>query len=228
MAIIAILLTLLMPSLARMRDSAKFLGCVNNLRQIIGASILHAAENEGGWPGPNWGHGNQIGWLYDMGRMDNPEDLKGGQLWTYLGDVRVYRCPSDPQPDVDDPAAVINRPRNVRMITSYMMNGSVANYGGKPFDTARRQYQTHRIGDFKADDVIYWEAWEGATSAGWWHDGSNFPHEGLTWRHFDRASAACADGRVERFRTDDWYELANTAPRPNRLWNSPYTESGRR
>ncbi len=170
----------------------------------------------------------KIGWLYDKARMDRLQDLEAGQLWRYLGNHRVYRCPADPQPDFGDPDAVTNRPYNTRMITSYCMNGSVCRYGGAPFLTDRRQWRTHLVSEFKVDDVIFWEPWEGTASIGWWWDGSNFPHEGVTWRHFSRATIACADGHVERITTTNYCWLANTAPRPNRLWNTPRAAGGLR
>ena len=55
--VIAILMSMLLPSMGRLRDEAFLLGCGNNLRQIVGAALVYAGQNRGEWPGPNWGSG---------------------------------------------------------------------------------------------------------------------------------------------------------------------------
>lgn len=221
LAIILVILSLLMPQLRRARLVARMTTCGNNLRQIMLAALSYETDY-GRLPSPNWETNKDRGWLYADGKMDQLEHLRAGLLWPYLQSHHVYRCPSDRV----DPATVPNRPNNARMITSYVANGSICAYGKRPYDATQKAYYTYRSADFRADDVLFWEPDE-TQAGGWWWDGSNYPNEGISARHFDRATAACADAHVEWITVRDWYALAQSAARPNRLWNVPWSTDGR-
>ena len=79
---------------------------------------------------------------------------------------------------------------------------------------------------FDLNDVIFWECDE-TKAGGWWWDGSNFPWEGITHRHFNKASIACADGHVEWLTREDYYVLGTRTPWKNRLWCTPFSTNGR-
>ena len=76
-AIIAILAGMLLPALARAKESAKKISCVNNLRQLGIATALYTGENQGLYPernvGPRWCE----------------------RLWPTFRTVQVLVCPSD-------------------------------------------------------------------------------------------------------------------------------------
>jgi general secretion pathway protein G len=83
-AIIGILAALLLPSLARSKESARSIACVSNMRQLGIAATLYSADT-GRFP-------SILDWLYPMsvGR-----DLTQGQLFPYVNSRDVYRCPSE-------------------------------------------------------------------------------------------------------------------------------------
>ena len=223
-AIIVVLLALLFPGVRRVKDKALQVVCQSNMRQIMASTTTFCADNDGNLPGPNWGWSGQ-GWLYSNGRMDSYEDMQTGQLWSYIGNIGTYRCPADGTPRPDQIFSVPNRPRNSRMITSYCSNGSWIAYGRRSLDNATGLWNTDSLSQFRGDDILYWEAWE-IKAGGWWWDGSNYPHEGVTYRHGQQATVACADGRVEALYADDYYELARDRANPvtnyrNRIWNVP-------
>src|SRR5438132_9252032 len=66
--IIALLISILLPSLNRARETANRVKCASNLRQIGQAILLYANENKGNYPRtitsisatvvPTWGSGN--------------------------------------------------------------------------------------------------------------------------------------------------------------------------
>jgi len=95
--VIAILIGLLMPTVARARESAQRTACLSNMRQLAGGFIQYCADNRGFFPRPSQ---NIIytpeDWIYyQYGR-----DPAQGRLVPYLGVPRrdqpgVYRCPSD-------------------------------------------------------------------------------------------------------------------------------------
>lgn len=83
-AIIAILASLLLPSLARAKEKGRQTACASNLRQI-GLAMRMYADDNGGWlPTTTHGTTTNQSWIY--------------QLSSQLANVdRVRICPSDPK-----------------------------------------------------------------------------------------------------------------------------------
>src|SRR5712675_2435227 len=82
-AIIGILATLLMPALARARDSAKSVACISNLRQISAASKMYSGDYNG-WLVPS-GPGS----MYDL-----LQPYAASKSWAVSGTrIPVYTCP---------------------------------------------------------------------------------------------------------------------------------------
>ncbi|HTI68494.1 MAG TPA: DUF1559 domain-containing protein [Candidatus Limnocylindria bacterium] len=80
-AIIAILAGMLLPSLARAKEAARRIGCVNNIRQLGLAGVMYAGESSGFFPDRSL----QNRW---------PERLRASYR-----DVKLLVCPSDIGPD---------------------------------------------------------------------------------------------------------------------------------
>ena len=117
-AIIALLLALLMPALERVREQAKRMLCLNNLRELTFAWLQYADDNEGkivngaplgrhGWADAGTGndHANEIPWVgrceapnYGGGDQLPPDEqkraIKLGAMWKYVKNLKVYRCPT--------------------------------------------------------------------------------------------------------------------------------------
>ncbi|MEI9864181.1 MAG: prepilin-type N-terminal cleavage/methylation domain-containing protein [Limisphaerales bacterium] len=77
-AIIAILAAMLLPALARAKESGKRIACVNNLRQLGIAAQLYAGDNQGTYP-PRWNLSRWPDKLYDA----------------YGKNVKMLLCPSE-------------------------------------------------------------------------------------------------------------------------------------
>ncbi len=104
-AIIAILASMLLPALARAKESGKRISCVNNLRQLGISLIMYTDDNDGLHP-PRTVMSSPGSW---------PASLQDGYR-----DVRILVCPSDglnPTTITNAPVAADRAPR------SYIING---------------------------------------------------------------------------------------------------------
>ena len=89
--IIALLISILMPSLSKARKQALTANCMSNLRSIGQALQLYAAENRGKFPA-HYGGGS---WLWDLPRDTRDTLLINGSH------RKVLYCPSYQEQDVD-------------------------------------------------------------------------------------------------------------------------------
>jgi prepilin-type N-terminal cleavage/methylation domain-containing protein/prepilin-type processing-associated H-X9-DG protein len=96
--IIAVLVSILLPSLSRARESAKQVQCLSNLRQLGNAFIMYTNENKGSFPRPGVGGTAWVfeDWIY---WEDLPiRRLQDSAIGKYLSKpvtANVFRCPSD-------------------------------------------------------------------------------------------------------------------------------------
>lgn len=87
-AIIAILAAMLLPALAKAKETAKKSQCINNLHQMGIGLLMYADDNSGLIPrsdSPRW-------WQVLAQNL-------GGRTSTNVSQVKVYTCPSYPNPD---------------------------------------------------------------------------------------------------------------------------------
>jgi prepilin-type N-terminal cleavage/methylation domain-containing protein len=103
-AIIAILAALLLPALARAKATAKTTQCVSNLHQMGLSLIMYADENDGlaaRANGPHW-------WQVLAPNL-------GSQSAANFAKVKLYTCPSYPDPDPRYPGQ--------KQLVCYVVNG---------------------------------------------------------------------------------------------------------
>jgi prepilin-type N-terminal cleavage/methylation domain-containing protein len=203
--IIALLISILMPALGRVRDQANRVKCMSNMRSIINAIVMYSGENKLSLPYSNWG-GNPVGtpgWLYDNSSWDawtpsaaDPDwsYLEKGALFKYLKSREVYKCPIHTAKETRAGSGATEK------FSSYLMNGSACDFTGRP---------PYRITKFKVMDILLWETGEFNSGVYAWNDGCSSPDEWLTERHGGGgrrngkvvgnggASVACIDGHAE-------------------------------
>jgi type II secretory pathway pseudopilin PulG len=150
-AIIAILAALLLPSMARAKQSAQGTQCMSNLRQLTAAWMSYTQDSRDIFPysdahdttqGPpspadptsfaTWVTGwiddddtNPGNWLVDTNIAQSP-------LWAYCGkQAAIWRCPGDPSTIVPSgPYAGSLNGQTVPRVRSYSMSYWFAGFGG--------------------------------------------------------------------------------------------------
>ncbi len=134
-AIIAILAALLLPALARAKEKAWTLGCLNNLKQLETCWHLYALDNNDVvapndsvmlFSGTNTSVGAaSISWCPDHPLTDtNTVDLESGVLFPYNTSVAIYHCPADKSTVETPDGQPLPQLRN----RSYNMSQSVNGY----------------------------------------------------------------------------------------------------
>ncbi len=102
-AIIALLLSILGPSLGKAKDHAKRIGCSANLRSLATAAILYAEDSDTLTPSSTntWNDNGvwRAGWCGPTSGLPIPDqitELRKGQLWYYIENTKGWQCPTDP------------------------------------------------------------------------------------------------------------------------------------
>jgi prepilin-type N-terminal cleavage/methylation domain-containing protein len=129
-AIIAILAAMLLPALSRAKQRSQGVACINNLKQLILASVVYSVDYRDSWPLNNPGDdtvnlanppANYVPHVWAEGREGsnlNDEQTASGMvsdrvslIAPYLKSKGVFRCPGDKKPwKVNN--QLIPRPRN--------------------------------------------------------------------------------------------------------------------
>lgn len=115
--IIAILASMLMPSLSKAKGKANQIACLNNMRQLGLSLTLYAGDYNGEYPARR-----------------TPTNAWPHKLHSYHNDWRIQKCPSDR-------FALINPGRNQDPDRSFLINAFNDFFKAKLPDADYRQYQ---------------------------------------------------------------------------------------
>lgn len=233
-AIIALLISILVPALKAARREGKRIKCAANVRELLVAVRVYANEEKDFMPITNWGwprnNNNENlpkGWLYDPDELEyrgslpqwKQKDVETGALFTTARQPALFRCPEH---------SLIGRyEHDTRQLTSYLMNGSMGAFSRhRSFDTPR----------YRIDAVVFWEPPDpegmDERSSGFfdedWQDGSSTPDQGFSFRHgrSNGATMGIIDGHVEWWSLSKYTEKWRENRYPNALWCNPQSRNG--
>lgn len=96
LAVVALLLTLLMPTLSTAREQSRQVVCLAQERQVASAALHYAAEHDQRLPSDPAAWARRLPWFWDL-----PHKVKGDL--TARGVPRqTFYCPSNPEQDSDE------------------------------------------------------------------------------------------------------------------------------
>jgi prepilin-type N-terminal cleavage/methylation domain-containing protein len=223
--IIAVLISILLPALGRVRDQANRIKCASNLRQLAMGVHLYATENKGFLPYPSDDTNNQVwrapGWLYNdlLGPPLRQSQVQQGSIWPYLKTEGIYHCPAD-QP----PYQGLVDGRNAHELASYLMNWAAGEFGRQTVVKFTR-VPAFKLQKMPPDGIIFWEGDETNGNPAMWSDGTNEPVNGITRRHGAGASVARFDSGTIWITRAEFDKMVVTAGR-NPLWCNPASVDG--
>ena len=93
MAVMAILVSLILPGLRDAYRGAYMAQCVNNAHQITLAWTTYLEDENGFFVNSNPNDPGRPAWV---GPGNAPSSLSLGLMWPYLSDPNAFRCPMDP------------------------------------------------------------------------------------------------------------------------------------
>jgi prepilin-type N-terminal cleavage/methylation domain-containing protein len=221
-AIIAILAAMLMPALARSKQSGYRAVDLNNLRQQNMAIQITAGDNQDAMPWANWASGDGApaypqGWLYTLNpNAGSPAQFQAqtGSSWTTLVNEKMYFCPTD---NTNSPMFQMRG----QQISSYVINGAVCGY-------ERAQNPPPKLSQFRPDGVMFWECDDRTAQdcQTLFNDGASYPSENTSARHGTVAPYGCFDGSAHTMSLTDWAILAQQTTNANALWCYPGSSNG--
>jgi prepilin-type N-terminal cleavage/methylation domain-containing protein/prepilin-type processing-associated H-X9-DG protein len=208
-AIIAILISILLPALSRSRQIGRSAKCLANLHSLSAAVQMYADNNDGRLPTGGLAHG---------GSVDE------GMAWINtaaqeIGSGEVVHCPADESPYWNQVVPGTDQKRRMSYANNYYLMGTVD--GREEYTELTRVKRTCTTifwaelteqGDFAASDHIHPETWFA-------NPRTLASNEVQIERHIKRANYGFLDGHAEPQRFEDTYLLNVRASHfPNLVW----------
>ena len=137
-SIIGILAALLLPALAKARQRALTIACLENLKQLTTCWAMYSHDHDDRMPPNNSVYDINTGqpipgldlnqtWCPGNARADvSTTNVENGYLFSYNRNTAIYRCPADRAPVYTLDGQVLNVPRT----RSYNMSMSINGLGG--------------------------------------------------------------------------------------------------
>jgi prepilin-type N-terminal cleavage/methylation domain-containing protein len=220
-AIIAILAALLLPALARAKEKARRIVCMNNTKQILLAAHLYANDFNDILPyhGAGYPPAYPNAWSFAYGApgpdLYHPD---GGQVFPYLRTTNVFRCPTERISDAKFAARVVK-------FTTYVWESTSSGGIGVPYGTPGmwNYGKGLKLSRFRVDGILQIEPNEDDPNL--WNDGAVDYNEDMTRHHSDGGIVGCYGGSVEYMKWREFKILQTNFP--SRLNCNPNVPNGK-
>ncbi len=213
-AIIAVLITILVPITTHPHPLSKGAVCLRNMMALTKSWCMYTDENKGDLIGGDIGQ-TEIDWI-PKPVVSDPTDIEGqktnmqnGKLWPYVKYIESYHCPADKRLDDDGP------------YLSYSIIGGLN--GQDRYEEDTRNYNVATKYDqveFPEEKIVFVEE---DAEVGWnprsWQIYDPQDQTKWTWqdpialdRHRGCSMYSFADGHAEKYNWQDERTLAMSAP----------------
>jgi len=152
--IIALLISILLPSLARAREQGNAIKCASNLRELAKAFLMYTSDNKGYFPcgaryPNNLARSEDWIWYQDLALPPGRPvaDLQQSALAKYMGGMKpeLLRCPSDDVEGHVSPAAGYEPYKYSYAMNSWFESGTPNTPGNKPVKVTQIRNSVRKI-----------------------------------------------------------------------------------
>jgi prepilin-type N-terminal cleavage/methylation domain-containing protein len=195
-AVIALLISILLPSLKNAKNHANVARCLANHRGLLIGWHTYSAENSGTLMGAHTGRPG-YDWIQNVSSPLNPSNetvdhIRNGRMWKYAASLEMYKCPEEPRP-------------------LYLRSYSISNLVGGTSDWGVRSRLRVRSLKLTSKTLVFIEEPDprGYNWGSWVINPKNHPSNSqwIDWAasfHFGSAcTVSMADGRAEMWRWED-------------------------
>ena len=194
-AIIAILAAMLLPALSKAREKARAIACVSNAKQIAFGDIMYCDENNDFMT-----HGmTHSGQLFEGRQCSNTPFA--WQIYPFIGDAKVFECPSSTITNMKYTYAVPGTTDNVEIVLQWKANFYVHAYSPVYYKRLTIKRPSQQITYLEAGPTWSWgslgalESGESSTACSSQARFDKFIHNGA-------ANYPMLDGHVEPLKRD--------------------------
>ena len=187
-AVIAILMAILMPALARAREQGKRIACLNSLGQLMKGWIMYADDNNDKIVQANTGATDAwVRWLgNNLARDQQIQGIEQGRLYRYCPEPKLYKCPTGVRGE----------------FVTYAIVDAMNGYAGIPGTTNLMVYRRMQILRPGERIVCLDEGRLSPNSWTLWYDQERWWDQ-ITSRHGDGTNFGFADGHSEYWKWKD-------------------------
>jgi len=251
-AIIALLISILLPSLSRARDESKNVVCQSNARQLGVGMRMYADAHQGYYPDADeWLTSKPWYWdpdpvEYTAPKANRQSGRKEGLIFRYIKNPQAYLCPTDKGYRAFAEASGEFKAQPPGH-TNFAMNGVLQNLvsgrwaaemgmakPGEQVDFTRR-FRDNILTETPARVMLMAEESELApcndgliTWEGYWSKGFHEQMDKVTTRHFGKGNLLMFDGHVEPILSEKEFNKggARASCNSGRLYGALYADRG--
>jgi len=174
-AIIAILASMLLPVLARVKGKTKAISCMSNTRQLTLAWRMYSDDNKDALPGadgmvpnvPEWDGGGFMDFSSNPLNWDINQNITKSPLWNYCGkSAGIFKCPGDQSTVLNSVGAVVPRVRSVS-VNCFMGGESSEGFTGLTVGMFRVFSKITEIAQ-PTKIMVFLDEREDSINNGWW------------------------------------------------------------